>query len=261
MKKLPDILIGWLVSTIRYFDGIARMAARTVKAAVTPPYQLHLISEQVEYIGIKSLLIATVTALFTGAVMALQLAFSLKRFGAESFAANVLSVALVRELGPVLTGLLVGGRVGAGITAEVGSMQVTEQIDAIRALGADPIRELVVPKVLACMIVLPLLVVFADVVGILSGMFVTFKELGVAPTFYMDQVYRVLIISDFIGGLGKAVFFGMVIGLIGCYQGFVTTGGTVGVGRSTTASVVIISLSILVSDFFLTKLFILLFQA
>ena len=244
-----------------YLEGTTRMTVGMAVATITPPYNFRLIIEQIEYTGIKSMLIATITALFTGAVMALQLAFSLKRFGAESFAANVLSVALVRELGPVLTGLLVGGRVGAGITAEVGSMQVTEQIDAIRSLGADPIKELVVPKVLACMIVLPLLVVFADVVGILSGMFVSMIELGVNPAFYMDQVYRVLEISDFLGGLGKSVFFGLIIGIIGCYQGFITSGGTVGVGKATTVSVVAISLTILVSDFFLTKLFILVFQA
>jgi phospholipid/cholesterol/gamma-HCH transport system permease protein len=261
MRRLFEFLGEWSIKTMVYLEGTTRMTLKMIAGVVTPPYNIHLIIEQIEYTGIKSILIATITALFTGAVMALQLAFSLKRFGAESFAANVLSVALVRELGPVLTGLLVGGRVGAGITAEVGSMQVTEQIDAIRSLGADPIKELVVPKVLACMIVLPLLVVLADVVGILSGMIVSMIELGVNPAFYMDQVYRVLEISDFLGGLGKSVFFGLIIGIIGCYQGFITSGGTVGVGKATTVSVVAISLTILVSDFFLTKLFILVFQA
>ncbi len=261
MRNLLEFLGKWSIKAMVYLEGTTRMTLKMAVGVVTPPYNLRLIIEQIEYTGIKSMLIATITALFTGAVMALQLAFSLKRFGAESFAANVLSVALVRELGPVLTGLLVGGRVGAGITAEVGSMQVTEQIDAIRSLGADPIKELVVPKVLACMIVLPLLVIFADIVGILSGMFVTMTELGVKPIFYMDQVYRVLEINDFLGGLGKSVFFGLIIGIIGCYQGFITSGGTVGVGKATTVSVVAISLTILVSDFFLTKLFILVFQA
>lgn len=256
-----DILADKSMRAIIYFDGITDMFLKTVKAIFTPPFRFYLVIEQLEYIGIKSFLIATITALFTGAVMALQLAFSLKTFGAESFAANVLSVALVRELGPVLTGLLVGGRVGAGITAEVGSMKVTEQIDAIRSLGADPIRELVVPKVLACTIVLPILSIFAIIVGILSGMVVTYTELGVNPAFYMDQVYWILNISDFVGGVGKAAFFGLIIGLVGCYEGFTTSGGTVGVGKATTTSVVTISLSILVADYFLTKLFMLLFQA
>ncbi len=261
MKALLQVLGRRVIRTAVYFNGSTRMLLRTLLVLVTPPFRIGLIVEQIEYVGIKSIMIATFTALFTGLVMALQLAFSLKRFGAESFAANVLAVSLVRELGPVLTGLLVGGRVGAGITAEVGSMNVTEQIDAVRALGADPIRELVGPKVLACAIVLPVLTVFSIVVGILSGMFITMRELGVNPAYYMNQVYGILEISDFIGGVGKSVFFGVIIGLVGCYRGFTTVGGTVGVGRATTESVVTISLSILVADFFLTKLFILLFQA
>jgi phospholipid/cholesterol/gamma-HCH transport system permease protein len=261
MKEFLRVLGERFIRMALYFEGSTRMFLRTVLALVTPPLRYGLIVEQIEYIGIKSVMIATFTALFTGLVMALQLAFSLKRFGAESFAANVLAVSLVRELGPVLTGLLVGGRVGAGITAEVGSMNVTEQIDALRALGADPIRELVAPKVMACTVVLPVLTVFSIVVGILSGMLITMSELGVNPTYYMNQVYNVLEISDFVGGVGKSAFFGLIIGLVGCYRGFTTAGGTVGVGRATTESVVTISLSILVADFFLTKLFILLFQA
>jgi phospholipid/cholesterol/gamma-HCH transport system permease protein len=261
MKALLRMLGNRFIRAAIYFEGSTRMFLRTVRVLVTPPFRLSLIVEQIEYIGIKSILIATFTALFTGLVFALQLAFSLKRFGAESFAANVLAVALVRELGPVLTGLLVGGRVGAGITAEVGSMNVTEQIDAVRALGADPIREIVAPKVLACSIVLPVLTVFSIVVGILSGMLITMRELAVNPTYYMNQVYNVLEIADFVGGVGKSAFFGAIIGLVGCYRGFTTRGGTVGVGRATTESVVTISLSILVADFFLTKLFILIFQA
>jgi len=261
VKEFLQILGQRFIKAVVYFDGSTRMLVRSVVVLLTPPLKVGSVIEQIEYTGIKSALIATFTALFTGLVMALQLAFSLERFGAQSFAANVLAVALVRELGPVLTGLLVGGRVGAGITAEVGSMKVTEQIDAIRALGADPIRELVVPKIVACAIVLPVLTVYSIVVGILSGMLITMSELAVNPTFYMNQVYAVLEVSDFIGGVGKSAFFGVIIGLVGCYRGFTTVGGTVGVGRATTESVVTISLSILVADFFLTKLFILLFQA
>jgi phospholipid/cholesterol/gamma-HCH transport system permease protein len=261
VKGFLQLLGSRFIKAVVYFDGSTRMFFRTAVVIVTPPFKIGSVIEQIEYIGIKSTLIATFTALFTGMVMALQLAFSLERFGAQSFAANVLAVSLVRELGPVLTGLLVGGRVGAGITAEVGSMKVTEQIDAVRALGADPIRELVAPKVLACAIVLPILTVYSIVVGIVSGMFITMRELGVNPTYYMNQVYAVLEVSDFVGGVGKSVFFGVIIGLVGCYRGFTTAGGTVGVGRATTESVVTITLSVLVADFFLTKLFILLFQA
>jgi phospholipid/cholesterol/gamma-HCH transport system permease protein len=261
MRGFLQLLGNRFMKAVIYFDGSTRMLARTIAVIATPPFRFSLVVDQIEYIGMKSTLIATFTALFTGLVMALQLAFSLERFGAQSFAANVLAVSLVRELGPVLTGLLVGGRVGAGITAEVGSMKVTEQIDAIRALGADPIRELVAPKLLACTIVLPVLTVYSIVVGILSGMLITMSELGVNPTYYMNQVYAVLEVSDFVGGVGKSAFFGVIIGLVGCYRGFTTAGGTVGVGRATTESVVTISLSILVADFFLTKLFILLFQA
>jgi len=261
VKEFLQILGQRFIKAVVYFDGSTRMLVRSVVVLLTPPLKVGSVIEPIESTGITAALIATFTALFTGLVMALQLAFSLERFGAQSFAANVLAVALVRELGPVLTGLLVGGRVGAGITAEVGSMKVTEQIDAIRARGADPIRELVVPKIVACAIVLPVLTVYSIVVGILSGMLITMSELAVNPTFYMNQVYAVLEVSDFIGGVGKSAFFGVIIGLVGCYRGFTTVGGTVGVGRATTESVVTISLSILVADFFLTKLFILLFQA
>ena len=259
MKEFFITIGKWFIKAMLYLEGTATLTLEAGKIFITHPLNLRPAIDQIEYIGIKSMLIALITALFTGAVMALQMAFALKRFGAADFAANVLAVSLVRELGPVLTGLLVGGRVGAGITAEVGSMQVTEQIDAIKALGADPVRELVVPKTLACMIVLPLLTIYADIVGILSGMVVTVLELGVEPVKYIDQVFNVLTISDFAGGLGKAFFFGLIIGIVGCYRGFTTTGGTVGVGVATTSSVVTISLSILVADFFLTKLFMIVF--
>jgi len=261
MRAFFERLGRWALMSITYLDGTSRMFFRAAAALVTPPFRPHVVIAQIEYTGIQSILVATITALFTGAVMALQMAFSLERFGAESFAANVLAVSLVRELGPVLTGLLVGGRVGAGITAEVGSMQVTEQIDAIRSLGADPIRELVTPKILACAVVLPILTVFAIEVGILSGMVVSMIELDVNPVFYMRQVNDILEISDFLGGLGKSAFFGIIIGVVGCYKGFTTRGGTVGVGKATTESVVNICLTILVADLFLTKIFMILFQA
>ncbi len=185
--------------------------------------------------------------------MALAGRWSLERFGASNYVGKVVSVGFVMELGPVLTALLVGGRVGAGITAELGSMNVTEQIDAIRALGADPVKKLVWPRVVACTIAMPILALMADVVGITGGMFVAVLEQGLTSAYYIDQVLTTVDISEVVHGLIKAVFFGYAFGIIGCYQGLQTFGGTEGVGRSTTQTVVITSITILVSDFILGK--------
>ena len=260
MKEFFETIGKWFINAMLYLEETAKLTLEITIATFTPPFRFRYFIEQIEYIGIQSMMIAMLTAIFTGAVMALQMAFSLKRFGADAFVANILSVSLVRELGPVLTGLMVGGRVGAGITAEVGSMQVTEQIDAIKALGADPVRELFVPKTLACMVVLPVLIVYADIIGNIAGMVVSTIELGVEPVYYMDQVFRILKISDFLGGVAKGIFFGLIIGVVGCYLGLKTKGGTVGVGMATTTSVVAIFLTILVADLFLTKLLMILFQ-
>lgn len=204
-------------------------------------------------IGRDSLPIVLITAIFTGMVLALQTAYGLHRFGAKNYVGNIVSLALVRELGPVLSAIMVCGRVGAGIAAEIGSMVVTEQVDAIRALGADPIRKLVTPRVVAAIFALPCLVVFADLIGIYGGLIVATLELNLSVhTFYRSVVYTV-VVRDPIDGLIKSSFFGFLIVTIACYKGLRTRGGTEGVGLSTTEAVVTGSLLIFVADFFITK--------
>jgi len=192
-------------------------------------------------------------------VMALQFSTGLKPYGASLYTGKLVSLGIVRELGPVLTALLVGGRVASGITAELGSMAVTEQIDAISALGADPVKKLVLPRVLAATIALPLLTMVADVVGCLGGMVVTMQEVGITMSFFWTQVKDSIWVVDLVHGLSKSIFFGFFIAIIGCYMGMRTTGGTAGVGRATTETVVYASICILLSDFLLTKFFLLIY--
>lgn len=243
---------------IEYLGGVSAMSLRAIGRTFRGPFPLRATVYQVEQLGVRSLSIALVTALAVGMVMALQFAYGLARFGAKSFVGPVVAIALVRELGPVLTALMVGGRIGSGMAAELGSMKVTEQIDAILALGADPIRKLVVPRVLATVLILPLLVVLADIVGVLGGLAISLVELDVSATYYLDSVISAVKLNDFFSGIGKSVFFAFFIAIIACYQGFTTTGGTEGVGQATTRCVVRSSMLVLVSDFFLTKLFLVL---
>jgi phospholipid/cholesterol/gamma-HCH transport system permease protein len=214
-----------------------------------------LVLEQLELLGWRSLTIVTLTAIFTGMVMALQMGIFLAQFGAKVYISRVLGLAILRELGPVLTALMIGGRVGAGIAAELGSMAVTEQLDAMRALGADPVRKLVVPRLLALLIMVPVLTVIADFLGIFGGYLVAVNELRVDATFYFSSLFLWLWFGDLFSGLGKSVFFAYFIGIIACYNGMNVTGGADGVGRGTTRTVVVCSITILISDFFLTKLF------
>ena len=165
---------------------------------------------------------------------------------------------MVTELGPVLTALIVGGRVAGGIAAELGSMTVTEQVDAIRAMGADPVRKLVVPRVVACVMALPLLTLVADVLGLLGGAVIAQAQFGIEPFYYLETVRQSVMLSDLTSGIGKTAFFGFAIAIIGCHQGLGTQGGTVGVGQSTTYAVVYSSVAVLTLNFFLTKLFMML---
>ncbi|MDR4506689.1 MAG: ABC transporter permease [Candidatus Brocadiaceae bacterium] len=224
-----------------------------------PPWNLKLIFREIDTFGAGSVLLVNIISLFTGMVMALQTIYGLSMYGAEMYVGSVVSLSIVRELGPVLTSIMVGARVGSGIAAEIGSMQVTEQIDAMRALGASPIKKLVTPKILAGMITLPLLTVTSDIVGIFGGMVIAIFELDIDRNFYINSIITTVTITDIVSGIGKTVFFGLIIAVFGCYFGLKTSGGTTGVGRSTTVSVVVISIMILISDFFLTKLFFLLF--
>jgi phospholipid/cholesterol/gamma-HCH transport system permease protein len=252
----PDLFAaigGGLIDFLSTFGSVSRLTFATLLAGVRRPWEGRELLRQMYSLGSQSLSIAFLTALFTGAVMALQFGFGLERFGAASYVGKVVSLGFVMELGPVLTALLVGGRVGAGITAEIGSMNVTEQTDAIRALGADPVKKLVVPRVLACIITMPILALMADVVGTIGGMLVSVADHGVTWSYYLDQVLTSVNIKHVVHGLIKAAFFGYFYGIIGCYKGLQTRGGTEGVGRATTEAVVMTSITILVGDFVLGK--------
>ena len=216
---------------------------------------------QCYYLGVRSVSIANITALFTGMVLALQSAYALAKFGSDMFIADLVSLSIVRELGPVLTALLVGGRVGAGITAELGSMKITQQIDALRSMATNPVYKLVVPRVVACILTLPLLTILADFVGIIGGMLLSSAELHVSGYFYLSRVLNALTPMDFVSGIGKTFFFGFLIGIISCNNGMQVEGGADGVGKATTQTVVFSSISILISDFFLTKIFYMVFGA
>lgn len=233
---------------------IALLGGRAAVRAVRRPFGLDELIRQLESIGIRSISVVVLTAIFSSMVMTVQFAVQLARFGSKEYVGNVVSLSLIRELGPVLTALMVGGRVGAGITAELGSMSVTEQIDAMRSMGADPVKELVVPRVLAAAIALPLLTVLANVLGVAGAMVVARLEAGVNMTYFFHAVLRAIDVSDLMGGLIKTVFFGTMIALIACYKGMNTRGGTEGVGRATTETVVITSITTLVADFVLTKI-------
>jgi phospholipid/cholesterol/gamma-HCH transport system permease protein len=234
---------------------IAELSRSALRNGVRTQRDRALILEQLYQIGVRSLSIVNLTAVFMGMVLALQMGNFLAKFGAQIFVSRIVGVSLLRELAPVLTALMVGGRVGAGITAELGTMSVTEQIDAVRALGADPVRKLVVPRMIALMIMLPLLTVIADAVGVAGGCLISVAELGLSIEFYTRTLLQALTFSDFLSGVGKAAFFAYFIGIIACHNGLMVRGGADGVGRATTATVVAASVAVLVADFFLSKLF------
>ena len=237
--------------------GLCALAGSAAARLTRRPFEGAAFVTQLEATGIRSTSVAALTAVFSCMVMAAQFTFQMSRFGAQDYVGQVVSVSQVRELGPVLTALIVGGRIGAGITAELGAMQVTEQIDAIRSMGADPIRKLVVPRLLAGIVVLPILAAAADLVGIIAAMAMARVQGGVGLAHFYQSSIRVVTAADLLGGLGKAVFFGALITLIACHQGLNASGGTEGVGRATTRTVVLTSVSILVSDFVFTKILLL----
>lgn len=203
---------------------------------------------------------AGITTIFTGMVLALQTALSLPTLGIKYYIGSVVSKSLVRELGPVLTALIVGGRIGAGMTAEIGTMKVTEQIDALRSMAADPVKKLVAPKLVATLVMLPALTVIGDALGILGGLIVATGTLNLTPGLYLNDVWDTLKLGDVFSGVAKSFFFAYFIAIIGCHNGLHTTGGADGVGRATTNTVVLAAILVLVSDFFLTKLFYILFS-
>ena len=238
-----------------YIGGLSQLVGEALKGCFTRPFYSTEVLDQMDELGVKSLSITGITAFVTGGVLALQTSYSLEAFGGKTFVGRIVSLSLVRELGPILTALMVAGRVGSGITAELGSMTVTEQVDALRTMAISPVRRLVVPRLIATVLMLPVLTSIADVLGILGGLGIAVLEIHMTAQDYVTSIWQQLQISDICSGLGKTVFFGLEIAAIGCYNGLHVEGGATSVGKATTRTVVFASICILVSDFFLTKLF------
>lgn len=249
---LGERLKGALLEVQEY----VRLNVAVVRGAVSRPFYAHDLVEQLDVIGLGSLTVVLLTGFFTGAVLALQSGMTMDQFGARPYVGRLISASMIKELGPVLTALMLAGRVGSGIAAELGSMVVTDQVNALRALGTDPVRKLVVPRVLAGFIMCPILTVIANAVGLLGGWIIATSQLRVASSVYWQSVAEGLYLEDIWMGLIKPFFLGVIIVTIGCHVGLRTSGGTQGVGRATTTAVVAASVTVLVVDFFLTRLLI-----
>jgi phospholipid/cholesterol/gamma-HCH transport system permease protein len=256
-----ELVIGFVEAIGRAVTDVLEQAGRTAmlfsKAIATlrrPPYYIHECFEQMLDVGVRSLPIVLVTAMFSGAVFALQTWEGFERYGTTSFVGPVVALALTREMVPVLASLMVSGRAGSAMAAEIGTMVVTEQVDALRAMAVDPVEYLVVPRVIATAIMLPLTVLIGDLLGLWGGSLVVINLYGSGPATYWDGIWQVLTVKDINSGLAKACVFGVLIALFGCQNGFHTSGGAQGVGRATTRAVVSGSMAILISNFFLTKL-------
>jgi phospholipid/cholesterol/gamma-HCH transport system permease protein len=255
IRRIEDNLEQRTRTFLGFLGGISFMAFQTFYLTVTPPYKRKRIFEQSKKAGVDSLLIVSLIAFFIGVIFAFQISYLMRKLGAEMYIASIVALSIVRELGPVITALIVAGRVGASITAELGSMQVTEQIDALTTLATNPIKYLVVPRFVALAIMLPLLTLFADMIGILGGWLICVFKLGIPSKMYMTIAFDSLQFKDLFTGLTKSVFFGMIIAFVSCYEGFNVEGGAEGVGKATTQSVVVSFILIIACDCLFTALF------
>lgn len=249
------------VRFLEHLGQVSQMFYGAVRAGFRRPFEGREIVQQLYSLGVASFGIVFVTSIFIGMVMAVQFAFGLRKFGGMEYTGRVIALSFARELAPSLTAIIVGGRIGSGMAAEVGAMNVTEQIDAVRALGADPLKKLVWPRLVASVIVMPILGGFALVLGFTGAMIVTDLEFQVPSAFFYRSAISVVTMPDILAGLIKTPVFGAIIALVGCHFGLTTTGGTAGVGASTTRSVVTISIAILIADLVLTKLGILIWPS
>jgi len=259
-----DAVFGAALSVQEYFALFVRL----LRGCFSRPFYRHDVVQQMDTVGVASLFIVVLTGLFTGMVLALQSAVEMKQFGATMYIGRLVGASTIRELGPVLTALMVTGRAGSGMAAALGAMKVTEQVDALRTMGVDPIRKLVVPRFVAAVIMLPILTVLADLIAILGGLLIALVKLDLTADLYMRSVYTTLadngfvlryVPVDLIQGLVKPIVFGALMALTSCFYGLRTTGGTEGVGRATTQAVVTTSVFVLATDYFLTQILIVLF--
>jgi len=266
IKVLEQEVDSFLTRIGRQTDDVLESIGRlchlfleTCALCFKPPFRIRLTVEQMVAIGVMSVPIALLTATFTGMVLVLQTGVQLKPLGMKIYASGISAISFAREIGPVLTSVVLAGRVAAGITAEIGTMKVTEQIDALKTLGTNPVSYLVVPRFIAATVMFPMLTVLAIAVGIGGGFLVGVTVLQITPGLYVTNIWKFLALKDYLGGLFKTFSFGMIVAVVGCYKGFQTGFGAQGVGEATTESVVTASILILVANFFLTSWYIHLF--
>ncbi|HYP76720.1 MAG TPA: ABC transporter permease [Polyangiaceae bacterium] len=257
----PSLVKRQRERVLHFFEHIGvmwNMLTGSIRAGFRRPFEGRAILKQLDSLGVASVGIVVVTSVFIGMVMAVQFAFGLQKFGGLEYTGRVIALSFARELAPTLTAVIVGGRIGSGMAAELGAMSVTEQIDAIRALGADPLKKLVWPRLLASVIVMPVVAAFSLVLGFAGATMITDLQFDIPAAFFLRSALGAVNMSDFAAGMIKTPVFGAIIALVGCHFGMTTKGGTAGVGNSTTRTVVVISIAILIADFFLTKLAIIL---
>lgn len=248
IRYIGRIIISFTIQCGR----VLLLLIETLKCIITPPYEIRPIISQMYEVGVKSVPVVLITGLFTGMVLALQSYTGFKRFGAESLVGSVVGLSMTREMGPVLTGLIVTGRAGAAMAAELGTMRVTEQIDALETLATNPVKYLIVPRFIAGLFMMPALSVISDIIGIIGGYAITVGLFHSSPSQYWKRTWDVMEMVDIYNGLIKAAFFGAALALICCYRGFYSEGGAEGVGKATTGAVVMSFMTILISDYFLS---------
>jgi len=252
MFKFIELVGRTIINFSEDFGRVLLLLFSLLKQLFIPPFEIRNTFKQMLEIGVRSLPVVLITAIFTGMVFSLQTFTGFKRFGAEALVGTVVALSMTRELGPVLTGLIVAGRAGAAMAAELGTMRVTEQIDALETLATNPIKYLIAPRFIAGVFMLPALALIADITGIIGGYFVTVGLFGTSSIVYWKRTWDYLVAGDILNGLMKAAFFGASISLISCFKGFYTHGGAEGVGKATTGAVVLSSMTILISDYFLS---------
>lgn len=241
-----------LLLLIEEFGKILLLFFSAAAWMLRPPLRLRIILKQMEFVGVKSLSVVLITGAFTGMVLALQTYHGFRMFGGESLVGATVVLSMTRELGPVITALMVTGRAGSAIAAELGTMRVTEQIDALYTMSVSPVQFLIGPRIIAGILMLPILTIISDFIGAVGGYFVGVKLLNINSGIFMARIVEFVELDDIFNGLIKSACFGFILTLVGCFKGFYTTGGAEGVGKSTTQSVVISSVAILISDYFLT---------
>jgi phospholipid/cholesterol/gamma-HCH transport system permease protein len=238
-----------------YLGGMVMLFIRAAGASFTSPFREKLVADQMKKTGMNSFMIVSLVALFTGIVLVFQSAYQMQKLGAERFIASLVALSMIRELGPVLTALVIAGRIGASITAELGTMKVTEQIDALEAMATDPVKYLVSPRLIALAVMLPVLTIYADAVGIVGGYMVAVFKLGISSVVYIKMTFDPLVLKDIVSSLLKSFFFAIIICTVACYQGLMLKGGAEGVGKATTTSVVVSFISIIIADCLFTAFF------